>query len=62
MRIDDPATENPVGVLQAALSIALIQEITDWYGGSDDGKRVTVVNSDGLLFAETSSRPRGHAA
>ena len=59
VRVDDPATENPVGVLQAVLSIAVIQEVADWYGGhDDDGQRVTVVNRDGLLLAETSS---GHA-
>ena len=55
MRIDDPATENPVGVMQAALSIALLQEITDRYVGQGDGERITVVDSEGLLLAETSS-------
>ncbi len=59
VRIDDPATENPVGVMQAALSIALLQEITDQYGAQSTGERITVVNSDGLLLAETSSEHSG---
>ena len=55
VRIDDPATENPVGVLQAALGIALIQDITDRYIEHDATRRITVVDSHGLLLAETSS-------
>lgn len=55
VRIDDPATENPVGVMQAALNIALIQDITDRYVGQGEGERITVVDSQGLLLAETSS-------
>ena len=55
VRIDDPATENPVGVMQAALSVALLQEITDQYTEQGGRERVTVVNSEGLLLAETSS-------
>ena len=55
VRIDDPATENPVGVMQAALSIALLQEITDQYREQGAGERITVVDSEGLLLAETSS-------
>ena len=58
VRIDDPASDNPVGVMQAALSITLIQTITDRYPGRHHGERVTVVNSEGLLLAETSS---GHS-
>ena len=59
VRIDDPATDNPVGVMQAALSITLIQAITDRYPGREDGERVTVVDSEGLLLAETSSDHSG---
>ena len=59
VRIDDPATENPVGVMQAALSIALLQEIADQYLGQGEGERITVVDSEGLLLAETSS---GHSS
>ena len=55
VRIDDPATENPVGVMQAALSIALLQQITNRYVGRGDGERITMVASNGLLLAETSS-------
>ena len=53
VRIDDPATENPVGVIQAAMTISLIQDIADQYQGHD--QRITVVNSEGLILAETSS-------
>ena len=55
VRIDDHATEHPVGVMQAALSIALLQEIADRYMGQGDGERISVVDSQGLLLAETSS-------
>ena len=58
VRIDDPATDKPVGVMQAALSIAPLQEITDRYVENEREERVTVVNSEGLLLAETSS---GHS-
>lgn len=58
VRIDDPATENPVGVMQAALSIALLQDITNQYIEQNAGQRITVVDSQGLLLAETSS---GHS-
>ena len=57
VRIDDPATENPVGVMQAAMSIALLQAIADQYEGP--GQRITVVDSNGLLLAETSSEHSG---
>lgn len=56
VRIDDPATEDPVGVMQATLSIALIQQIANQYSGRGYGERVTVVDDDGLLVAETSSQ------
>ena len=60
VRIDDPATDTPVGVMQAALSITLIQAITDRYPEHEDGEqRVTVVDSEGLLLAETSSDHSG---
>lgn len=59
VRIDDPVTDSPVGVMQAALSITLIQAITDRYPGREDGERVTVVDSEGLLLAETSSDHSG---
>ena len=55
MRVDDPATEFPVGVIQAAVGISLIQDIADRYPGNGNGARVTVVNREGLLLAETSS-------
>ena len=57
VRIDDPATEHPVGVMQAAMSIALLQTITDQYVGP--GQRISVVEGNGLLLAESSSRHSG---
>ena len=53
VRIDDPATENPVGVIQVAMTISLLQDIADQHRGP--GQRITVVNREGLLIAETSS-------
>ena len=59
IRIDDPATNRPVGVMQAALSIVPLQELTDRYVGREQENRVTVVNREGLLVAETSSGHTG---
>ena len=56
MRIDEPATGKPVGVLQTALSIASIQDIADRYRERGHGERITVADDDGLLVAETNSR------
>ena len=58
MRIDDPATGKPAGVLQAALSIASIQGIADRYRERGYGERITVADRNGLLIAETGS---GHS-
>ena len=55
MRIDDPATGKPVGVLQAALGLASIHRITDRFRERGYGERITVADHDGLLVAETAS-------
>ena len=55
MRIDDPATGRPVGVLQAALNLASIHDITDRFREHGHGERITVADHDGLLLAETAS-------
>ena len=56
MRVDDPMTDLPVGVLQAAFGIAPIQALADRWPGRGTGGRVTVVDGEGLLLAETDSR------
>ena len=55
MRIDEPATGKPAGVLQAALSIASVQDVTDRYSKRGYGEQITVADHDGLLVAETAS-------
>ena len=56
MRVDDPATDTPAGVLRATFGIAPIQAIADRWPGRGEGMRVTVVDGEGLLLAETDSR------
>ena len=56
MRVDDPSTDTPVGVLHTAFGIAPIQAIADRWPGRGEGRRVTVVDGEGLLLAETDTR------
>ena len=56
MRIDDPTTGKPVGVLQASLSIAMVKDIADRYRERGYGEQITVADHKGLLLAETSSQ------
>ena len=58
MRIDEPATGNPVGVLQTALSLVSIQDLADRFAARGHGERITVADHDGLIVAETGS---GHS-
>ena len=58
VRIDEPATNDPIGVMSAILAIESIQEIADWTAKTTRGGHVNVATSGGLLIAETSS---GHA-
>lgn len=55
VRIDEPATGMPVGVLQAGLNIASIQNLTDRFKERGYAEQVTVAGPDGLLIAETAS-------
>ena len=55
MRIDDPTTGRPVGVLQAALGLASIHGIVNRFREGGYGERITVADHDGLLVAETAS-------
>ena len=56
MRIDDPTTGKPVGVLQASLSIAVVKDIIDRYRERGYGEQITVADHRGLLLADTSSQ------
>lgn len=56
VRIDDPASGRSLGVLKAVLGVSLIQELSDVALRGIEKGAVTVVNSDGLLLAETSSK------
>ncbi len=56
VRIDDPASGRSLGVLKSVLGVSLIQELADVALRGIESGAVTVVNSDGLLLAETSSQ------
>ena len=56
VRIDDPANGRSLGVMKAVLGVSLIQELADAALQGIDKGSVTVVNSDGLLLAETSTK------
>ena len=53
MRIEDAG--EPVGVLKAALDVALVQSISDRFTGTADGLNVAILDADGRFLAETSS-------
>lgn len=55
MRIDNPVSGKPVGVLQAALNLASVHGIIDRFRERGYGERITVADHDGLLVAETVS-------
>lgn len=56
VRIDDPASGRSLGVMKAVLGVSLIQELSDAGVKGIEKGSVTVVNSDGLLLAETSTK------
>ncbi len=55
VRIDDPDSGNSLGVMKAVLGVSLIQEVASTQAGEIASGKVTVVNSNGLLLAETAS-------
>lgn len=56
VRIDEPGTNKPLGVMKTVLGVSLIQEVaTDAAKGISQGL-VTVINRDGLLIAETETQ------
>ena len=58
IRIDDPGTGEPLGVMKSVLAIEPVQHIADRTAQSIPGGRVEVATGSGMLIAETSS---GHA-
>ena len=55
VRIDDPASGHSLGVMKTVLGVSLIQELSDAGVKGIEKGSVTVVNSDGLLLAETDT-------
>ncbi len=58
VRVDDPRTEEPVGILKAVMSLTRIQEIADLNASLVQDGQISILTSDGLLVAETAS---GHS-
>ncbi len=56
VRIDDSATNTPLGVMKAVLGVSLIQEVATAHASEINGGRVTVATREGLLLAETASQ------
>ena len=56
MRIDDARTGRSLGVMKAVLGVSLIQQVADSGVEGIEGGSVTVINGDGQLLAETSTR------
>ena len=56
VRIDDPRSGRSLGVMKTVLGVSLIQQVADAGVKGIEGGSVTVINGDGLLLAETTSR------
>jgi len=56
VRIDDPASGRSLGVMKAVLGVSLIQEVADHGARDIPGGMVSVLNSGGLLLAETGTK------
>ena len=55
MRVDDPETGEPTGVVRAMLGLAGTHAITDGHRGTRGGWQISVAAGEGLLIAETAS-------
>ena len=55
LRIDDPATEQAVGVMKTILAIEPVQQMADRTAETVPGGKVQIVAGSGVLIAETSS-------
>ena len=55
VRLDDPATRNPVGVMKTVLAIEPIQKMADRATEAIPDGRVLVATGEGALIAETES-------
>ena len=63
VRLADPATQEPVGVMRAVLAIEPIQKIADRTAEAIPGGLVWIVTKDGVLIAEAASgQDRGGTA
>ena len=58
LRIDEPASGQPVGVMKTVLAIEPVQQVAERTAESIPGGRVQIATGPGILIAETSS---GHA-
>ena len=55
VRIDEPGSDQPIGVMKTVLSIESVQRIADRTAEAIPGGRVQIATGDGRLIAETSS-------
>ena len=55
LRIDDPDTEQPVGVMKTVLAIEPVQQVADRTAQTIPDGRVQIATGRGILIAETSS-------
>ena len=55
LRIDEPATEDPIGVVKAVLAVEPIHRIADITARTTRGAHVRIATSGGALVAETAS-------
>ena len=55
VRIDDPTNDDSLGVMKTVLGISLIQGVTDVAAKNINKSKISVLNTDGLLIADTDS-------
>ena len=56
VRIDDPETQLPVGVIKAVVDASVVQNFaTEFSAAEGEDVQVTVINLDGLILAETET-------
>jgi HAMP domain-containing protein len=55
VRIDDPQTDQALGVMKSVLGVSLIQEFTSSEAAEIESSSVTVLTSEGLIVAETAT-------
>ena len=55
LRIDEPATQNPIGVVKTVLAVEPIHQIADMAARTTRGVHVQIATTGGALVAETAS-------